>query len=412
MLDAGFTNEEFDKLSESQNRSDALVRLEDVAMHAVKGQFDDGTGTFAITGEPDRERAIALLHGADYHAAKAQIMEPISEFMRMIDRRTLTEVASLNAREQLLEIVDIAVAVLLLLGTIASIWLIKIRVLQPIETLSQVADRVSAGDMTARAQLTGQNELATFGHTFDSMVGAVDQHLAEVEAARATLAEQTISLEHERQRSEKLLLNVLPAAIADRLKNGEDTIAESYPEVTVLFSDIVGFTEMCGQIGAKQVVDMLNEVFGMLDELAIKHDIEKIKTIGDCYMVVAGVPNRSPTHAQQIAMFALEMQDTLQTYAARSGRDLTMRTGIHTGTVVAGIVGTSKFAYDLWGDVVNIASRMESSSEPGRIQVSDAVRVRLADDFLFEARGDVDIKGKGMMHTWYLAGHRTDRSQA
>jgi class 3 adenylate cyclase len=262
--------------------------------------------------------------------------------------------------------------------------------------------------MSARAELAGGGELATFGRTFDSMVGVVEQHIAEIEAAKTALAQQAESLQIEQQRSEKLLLNVLPAAIADRLKDGEGTIAESYPEVTVLFSDIVGFTEMSARIGAKQVVDMLNEVFGLLDELAEKHSIEKIKTIGDCYMVVAGVPDRSPTHAQQIAAFALDMQETLQVYAEKSGRSLSMRTGMHTGTVVAGIVGTSKFAYDLWGDVVNIASRMESSSEAGRIQVSDAVRIRLADDFVFEARGDIDIKGKGMMHTWYLTGRRGD----
>ena len=406
MLNAGFTNKEFDKLSEAQNRSDALVRLENVAMNAMKGQFDDGTGTFAITGEPDRDLAITLVHGEAYHAAKARIMEPIGDFMKMIDRRTTMDVHSLNVRQSWLEIVDISIACLLLVGTLYSIWLIRARVLLPIETISQVASRVSAGDMSARAELAGGGELATFGRTFDSMVGVVDLHITEIEAAKTALAEQAESLQHEQQRSEKLLLNVLPAAIADRLKNGEDTIAESYPEVTVLFSDIVGFTEMSARIGAKQVVDMLNEVFGLLDELAEKHSIEKIKTIGDCYMVVAGVPDRSPTHAQQIAAFALDMQKTLKAYSEHSGRSLSMRTGVHTGTVVAGIVGTSKFAYDLWGDVVNIASRMESSSEAGRIQVSDAVRIRLDDDFVFEARGDIDIKGKGMMHTWYLTGHR------
>jgi len=406
MLDAGFTNDEFDKLSESQNRSDALVRLEDVAMNAVKGRFDDGTGTFEIEGEPDPDRAIALVHGDAYHEAKAGIMEPIGEFMRMIDARTSAEVGVLNARERWLKWIDIAAASLLLLTTCVSVLLIRSRVLRPIERLAGVAARVAAGDRTARAHVDGGGELAAFGATFDNMVEAVDRSVSEAEAATERVAAQAETLKQEQQRSEKLLLNVLPAAIADRLKQGEDSIAESYPEVTVLFSDIVGFTEMSDRIGAKQVVDMLNEIFGMLDELAIKHGIEKIKTIGDCYMVVAGVPDRSPTHAQQIAEFALDMQDMLTAYAERSGKSVAMRTGVHTGTVVAGIVGTSKFAYDLWGDVVNVASRMESSSEPGHIQVSDAVRVRLADDYVFEPRGDVDIKGKGPMQTWYLAGRR------
>ena len=408
MLDAGFTNEEFDKLSESQNRSDALIRLENVAMNAVKGKFDDGTGTFAIDGPPDRDRAIELVHGAPYHTAKAQIMLPISDFIEMIDNRTAAQVDSLNAFERRLVLADITIAVLLLISTVWSVLIIRTRVLRPIEVLAAVADRVAAGDRSARAQVRGSSEIAAFGSTFDSMIDAVDQHVGDLESVQAEMAKQAKSLEHEQHRSEKLLLNVLPAAIATRLKDGEETIAESYPEVTVLFSDIVGFTKMSSKIGAKQVVGMLNEVFGLLDELAIKHGIEKIKTIGDCYMVVAGIPDRSPTHAQQIAEFALEMQETLRDYTAKAGHDLSLRTGVHTGTVVAGIVGTSKFAYDLWGDVVNVASRMESTSEPGKIQVSDAVRIRLADDYHFEARGDVEIKGKGSMHTWYLLGPRHD----
>lgn len=407
MLDAGFTNDEFGKLSEAQNQSDALVRLENVAMNAVKGRFDDGTGAFEIEGDPDQERAIALLHGKDYHEAKARIMAPIGTFMQMINDRTAQELRMLNDRGKVLELVDIAVAVTLLLSTLISVVLIGSRVLRPIEHLARTAEKVGQGDRTARANIPGAGELAVFGGTFDAMVDSIDNHVREAEEATAAITEQAETLETERRRSEKLLLNVLPAAIADRLKDGEEMIAESYPEVTVLFSDIVGFTNMSEKIGAKQVVDMLNEVFGLLDGLAAKYNIEKIKTIGDCYMIVAGIPDRSPTHAQQIADFALEMQATLADYAERSGRPLAMRTGIHTGTVVAGIVGTSKFAYDLWGDVVNIASRMESSGEPGRIQVSDAVRVRLSDDYVFEPRGDVDIKGKGLMHTWYLTGRQS-----
>ena len=410
MLDAGFTNEEFDKLSVAQNRSDALVRLEDVAMNAVKGRFLDRSGGFTLEGPPDRDLAIAQVHGEAYHAAKASIMTPIGDFMKMIERRTSTEVAALNAREHALEVIDIAAAVCLLLSTIASILLIRSRLLRPIERLAETAEQVAAGDMNARADISGGGEIGAFGNTFDAMIAAVDRHVGEVESAHAELAEQAASLEEERQRSEHLLLNVLPASIADRLKGGEEDIAEAFPEVSVLFSDIVGFTEMSARVGARQVVDMLNEVFGLLDELAIKHGVEKIKTIGDCYMVCAGVPDRSATHAQEIAAFALDMQDAVTDYAAHSGRDITMRTGIHTGTVVAGIVGTTKFSYDLWGDVVNIASRMESTGEPGHIQVSDAVHIRLQDDFTFEARGDVEIKGKGPMHTWYLTGRRDERN--
>jgi adenylate cyclase len=405
MLAAGFTNAEFGKLSEAQNRSDTLVRLEGVAMNAVQGKFLGINGDFTREDPPDRDLAISLVYGEAYHNAKANIMEPIREFMHMIEHRTLAQVAALNDTEQMLKVIDIAAAIILLLTTIVSVVLIRNRLLRPIERLAEVAEHVSSGDMKVRSNIRGTDEIGQFGQTFDSMITSVNQHLDEVESARLTLAEQAVSLEEERQRSEHLLLNVLPATIADRLMGGEESIAEAFPEVSVLFSDIVGFTKMSARVGAKQVVDMLNEVFGLLDKLAIKHGVEKIKTIGDCYMVAAGVPDRSPTHTQQIAAFSLEMQATIKDYAARTGRDISMRTGIHTGTVVAGIVGTTKFSYDLWGDVVNIASRMESTGDPGQIQVSDAVRIRLQDDFHFDARGDVEIKGKGPMHTWYLTGH-------
>ena len=404
MLAAGFTNAEFDKLNEAQNRSDTLVRLENVAMNAVQGRFLDVNGDFTREAPPDRDLAISQVYGEKYHNAKANIMEPIREFMHMIEQRTHAQVAALNDTEQMLKVIDITAAIILLLSTIVSVVLIRSRLLRPIERLAEVAEHVSSGDMKVRSNLRGTDEIGQFGQTFDSMITSVNQHLDEVESARSTLAEQAVSLEEERQRSEHLLLNVLPATIADRLKGGEEGIAEAFPEVSVLFSDIVGFTKMSARVGAKQVVDMLNEVFGLLDKLAVKHGVEKIKTIGDCYMVAAGVPDRSPTHTQQIAAFSLEMQATIKDYAAKSGRDINMRTGIHTGTVVAGIVGTTKFSYDLWGDVVNIASRMESTGEPGQIQVSDAVRVRLQDDFNFDARGEVEIRGKGPMHTWYLTG--------
>ncbi|MDG2307091.1 MAG: adenylate/guanylate cyclase domain-containing protein [Candidatus Binatia bacterium] len=406
MLEAGFTTTEFDKLSESQARSDDLVQIENVAINAMQGRFDDGTGNFAREGPPDRERAIQLLHGKRYHEAKATIMEPIGEFQDMIESRTETAVAALNDRERSVKRFDMLLACTLFLTTLMSVVLIRRRVLAPIEEIAAAADRVSSGDLSARAQIKGSGEIATFGATFDAMVTSVGRQVEELENAHEELSKQTDELTEQTSRSEHLLLNVLPATIADRLKGGEEGIADSFPEVSVLFSDIVGFTKMSERLGARQVVEMLNDVFGLLDALAKKHKLEKIKTIGDCYMVVAGVPDRTSTHAQQIAEFALDMQETLRGYAESSGRPLRMRTGIHTGTVVAGIVGTSKFAYDLWGDVVNVASRMESTSEPGSIQVSDAVRVRLQDDYTFEERGSVELKGKGPMNTWYLTGRR------
>lgn len=407
MLAAGFTNKEFDKLSESQSMSDALVRLESVAINAMKGRYDDGTGTFGLTGVPDPQRAVKLLHGPEYHTAKAKIMKPIAEFMAMIDTRTTNKVAGLNELSRDLEQFNVILAVTLLLTTLVSLLLIRSRVLRPIEAMVATATKVSAGELTARAPVQHSGEIATFGNAFNEMVASVEKHVSDLNAVQEELHSKAENLKEEKHRSEKLLLNILPAQIAERLKGGDTDIADSFPEVSVLFSDIVGFTEMSARIGARQVVDTLNEVFGVLDKLALKHNVEKIKTIGDCYMVVAGVPDRSPTHAQQIAEFALDMQIALSDYAISSGRDITMRTGIHTGTAVAGIVGTSKFAYDLWGDVVNVASRMEATSEPGQIHVSSAVKIRLEDDYIFEERGATTLKGKGELNTFYLTDRRT-----
>jgi adenylate cyclase len=213
-------------------------------------------------------------------------------------------------------------------------------------------------------------------------------------------------MEKNSNNSEKLLHNILPAVIAQRLQNGEEMIAETFPEVTVLFADIVGFTELATHLGPHEIVSMLNDIFGRFDELVEEYRLEKIKMIGDCYMVVGGVPERSATHCQQVAGFALAALKSLNEYAAGFSRPLQIRIGMHTGTVVAGIVGKRKFSYDLWGDVVNVASRYESTSVPNRIHVSDSVRVRLADDFAFEDGGEVDLEGKGMVHSWFLVGQK------
>jgi len=165
--------------------------------------------------------------------------------------------------------------------------------------------------------------------------------------------------------------------------------------VTVLFADIVGFTELAARLSPRQLVEMLGDVFGRFDELAERFRLEKIKTIGDCYMVVGGVPDRSPTHCQQVADFALAAIAAIGESAAVSGLDLQVRVGMHTGTVVAGIVGKRKYSYDLWGDVVNLASRIQSAAPPNGIRVTEAVRVRLQDDYLFGDPLPIELKGKG-----------------
>jgi adenylate cyclase len=220
--------------------------------------------------------------------------------------------------------------------------------------------------------------------------------------------QRTHELVEEKATSERLLLNVLPAPIAERLKTGESLIVDRFEAVSVMFADIVGFTTVASTTTPEELVTMLNEVFSTFDRMAEQHGLEKIKTIGDAYMVVAGVPQPIADHAIAIAHMALDMQAWVEDYARRSTFPLSIRIGIHSGSVVAGVIGTKKFIYDLWGDTVNTASRMESTGLPGRIQVSEATRVLLADQFEVEERGMVEIKGKGAMRTFLLLGQRAD----
>jgi class 3 adenylate cyclase len=209
-------------------------------------------------------------------------------------------------------------------------------------------------------------------------------------------------LDEERQRSESLLRNVLPESIAARLKSDSAVIADSLEDATVLFADLVGFTVLSGTLSPEKVVEMLNETFRQFDDLAERHDLEKIKTIGDAYMVAGGLPERREGHVEAVAQMALDMLGVVRQLETPNGVPLELRIGIHTGPVVAGVIGKKKFSYDLWGDTVNTASRMESHGETGRVQVTEAVYERLKHRFELEPRGLVHIKGKGDMSTWWL----------
>ncbi|MDM8561162.1 adenylate/guanylate cyclase domain-containing protein [Candidatus Parabeggiatoa sp. HSG14] len=211
-------------------------------------------------------------------------------------------------------------------------------------------------------------------------------------------------LQVEQEKSDRLLLNILPACIAKRLKQQYSTIADDFSQVTVLFADIVGFTEMSGRMSPIELVKLLNNIFSLFDRLVERHCLEKIKTIGDAYMVVAGLPIPCTNHVEQIADLSLEMQQGITQFNNEHHHDLKIRIGIHTGQVVAGVIGIKKFAYDLWGDTVNIASRMESHGIAGRIQVSDSVYELLKDKYVFKERGKISVKGKGNMTTYFLEG--------
>jgi class 3 adenylate cyclase len=235
---------------------------------------------------------------------------------------------------------------------------------------------------------------------------------ASLEKKRLRDQEQAFfkQIQIEREKSERLLLNVLPKPIADRLKQGHHTIADNFAEVTVLFADIVNFTRLSVNLSPTDLVQLLNQIFSAFDRLVEHYNLEKIKTIGDAYMAVGGLPTPRTDHAEAVAEMALDMQQTITQFmipcAELEQHPLKIRIGINTGPVGAGVVGTTKFAYDLWGDTVNIASRMELHGLPGQIQVTASTYELLKDKYVFQPRGTIEVKGKGEMVTYLLTGRQ------
>jgi adenylate cyclase len=220
-------------------------------------------------------------------------------------------------------------------------------------------------------------------------------------------AEAAMELEYER--SEALLANILPASVADRLKDpARNIIADKYDDASVLFADIAGFTERASDMEPEQLILFLDRLYGDFDALVDKHGLEKIKVSGDSYMVVSGVPQPRADHVEALAALALDMAEVAGLLKDSRGDALPLRIGLASGPVVAGVVGSRRFFYDVWGDAVNVASRMETTDSIGRIQVPEEVYRRLKDDFVFQERGVVQVKGKGLMRTWYLIGRNAD----
>ena len=282
----------------------------------------------------------------------------------------------------LISVVVVGVALVILIA-----FLLNRLVLSRLARLDSEVGEIGGGseDLSQRVMVQGNDELSRLGTSINGMLG---------------------DIQVERQKSEDLLLNVLPVPIANRLKAGESTIADSFSGVSVLFSDVVGFTKLATTVSATELVNMLNGVFSGFDTLTDKHGLEKIKTIGDAYMVVSGLPDPREDHAEAMAEMALEMYEELDKLNKEHGTNLEIRVGINSGPVVAGIIGTRKFAYDLWGDTVNTAARMESHGVEGRIHLTQETYVFLKDKYDFDDRGFMDIKGKGDMHTYLLKGRK------
>jgi guanylate cyclase len=208
------------------------------------------------------------------------------------------------------------------------------------------------------------------------------------------------------ERAETLLINILPRSIAEKLKAMPQTIADSFTSASILFADVVDFTPMAERVAPVRVVEMLDQLFGHFDTLAERYDVEKIKTLGDCYMAASGIPSPRPDHATCLALMALDMLDAVREQGSVGSLGFELRIGINSGPVVAGVIGRKRFLYDLWGDAVNTAGRMQTDGTPGRIQITRGTYELLKDEFVCEPRGTVLIKGKGEMETWYLVGSR------
>jgi class 3 adenylate cyclase len=282
----------------------------------------------------------------------------------------------------------IIVGVLALLVVIVTgAWLSR-SLLGPLRELTAGVRRFAAGDHNAHVTVRTRDEIGQLCLAFNGMVDEIN--------------EKNVVIEGKNRENEELLLNVLPGPIANRLRGGEKGIADGFAEVTVAFADIVGFTAMSSDMPPAEVVTLLNGLFSRFDEAAHELGIEKIKTVGDAYMAVCGLPVEVPDHAARMVRMAIRMVHITREHAMEHQVSMKLRVGINSGPVVAGVIGKSKYIYDLWGDTVNLASRMESGGLPDMIQVTRPVYEKLKDQFVFDARGEIEVKGKGNVEAWVL----------
>ncbi len=298
--------------------------------------------------------------------------------------------------------IAVLVIVISVFVTLVTMEVLGFTLINPILNLRD--DLIAAGEALSKngnqvkfysVSVERQDELGEVMRAFNQMFDRVSTEIYQrQQAEKILLAEQ--------EKSERLLLNILPKPVAEKLKEGKQNIAEGFAEVTILFADLVGFTKLSEKINPPELVNLLNEIFSCFDELTDRYCLEKIKTIGDAYMVVGGLPEPRQDHAEAIAEMALDMQAAISYFNQKNNMQLSIRVGINTGPVIAGVIGRKKFIYDLWGDAVNTASRMESQGIPDKIQVTESTYNYLKGKYIFDARGTIMIKGKGEMNTYFL----------
>lgn len=343
-----------------------------------------GAATFVALSEI--QPIVARLQRTAY--SQVQIIEA-----EMAETARSTAVAYEASRALVIASALVAVGVALLLG-----YAISSSVIWPVQRIGQTLSTIAQGDFDVRVSVPNRDELGELAFNVNATSEQLGVLYRKVESQRAELAT-------EHARSEALLYNLLPQEIATRLKLEPDgIIAENLPQVAILFADIVDFTSRATRYQPHEIVSFLNRIFSAFDTLAEKHGLEKIKTIGDAYMVAAGMPSPVNDPVDRVANMALDMQRIVEEMAHEFPEGLKVRIGLHAGPAVAGVIGNRKLFYDVWGETVNIASRMESLGEPGRIQVTTSAKEALKEAYDFVPRGSIGVKGVGEMQTWWLTG--------
>lgn len=299
--------------------------------------------------------------------------------------------------------------------TSSTMLVMQILVIAPVLKLRD--DLQAAGELVSNAPETICNtSFHSFHHNRKDELGDVMDAFHAMLDRTASEIQQRISAEQEvrkeQKKSDELLLNILPPSVAKELKENRHYVAQGFEHVSILFADLVGFTALATYKSPEEIVTLLNDVFSSFDRLSEIYNLEKIKTIGDAYMIAGGLPMPQPGHSECIADMALEMQIEIERINLTQDHPLELRIGIHCGSVVAGVIGTRKFIYDLWGDAVNVASRMESQGQPGMIQITSDFKDQLGDRYIFKQREKIEVKGKGLMQTYFLLNKKSGVSRS
>lgn len=407
VLELDLSVDEYAKYREARAFANKLSRLEQHAMHMVDGYYDDGSGAFTKHEEPDQQRAIDLVFGEEYLQLKSKMMEYLRDYDQLIELRTANLARKYDGYSRFLLDFNIYMSIFLIALLVVSICIMIMHYYSRFSKIMTAIDVLKMGDASISINVSGNDEIGKLASAINMMITTLQTAMTQLQTRATDSEKEKLHTKILLNKSDSVIKSIMPASIASRMLNGEQLIAETYPEVTVLFADIVGFTTLSANLGPDRTIRLLNDIFGMLDKAADQYNLEKIKTIGDCYMVVGGVPKREPLHCQNAALFGLLALSLVKDYSEKTGISVRLRIGMHTGTVAAGVIGRSKLSFDIWGDTVNQASRFESSGLPDKIHASESVHIRLQDDFNFEARGDIELKGKGYTKSWFLVENKT-----